>query len=28
MLIQLRDFHSHKPPLQWDRYQAIDFDFA
>jgi GNAT superfamily N-acetyltransferase len=28
MLIQLRDFHSDKPPLRWDRYQSIDFDFA
>ncbi len=28
MLIQLRDFHEQKRPLQWDRYQAIDFDFA
>lgn len=28
MLIQLRDFHEEKPPLRWDRYQPIDFDFA
>ena len=28
MLVQLRDFHPEKPPLRWDRYQAIDFDFA
>ncbi len=28
MLIQLRDFHPGKQPLQLDRYQPLDFDFA
>jgi hypothetical protein len=28
MLVQLRDFQAQKSPLQWHRYQAIDFDFA
>lgn len=28
MLIQLRDFHSDSSPLQLNRYQPLDFDFA
>lgn len=28
MLVQLRDFQPHKPPLRFDRYQPLDFDFA
>jgi len=28
MLVQLRDFRPEKPPLIFDRYQPIDFDFA
>jgi hypothetical protein len=28
MLVQLRDFRSDKAPLQLDRYELIDFDFA
>jgi Acetyltransferase (GNAT) domain len=28
MLVQLRDFRSDKAPLQLDRYELIDFDYA
>jgi hypothetical protein len=28
MLVQLRDFRPDKAPLQLDRYELIDFDFA
>lgn len=28
MLLQLRDFRPDQPPLQLDRYQPLDFDFA
>jgi hypothetical protein len=28
MLVQLRDFRPDKPPIRFDRYQPLDFDFA
>ena len=28
MLVQLRDFKPDRPPLKFDRYQPLDFDFA